>query len=438
MQRQQYPGQVIGQNNSDDDRFNVGDYSTATSGQMPGTPYYGHMREDHFINAELILPKKQQWLFQDLFPIGEIAGVFGDEGVGKTTIHGSLAAMASNSALALPCGDKHTISANMHGNVLWIAAEDCVDTTLVPRAIAAGANMQNIAFWCYATLPKFKTKNCSNSESALIQKIRKSPGVVLVLLDNFDLIFEGYPDSKYGRKRALLDITNLARSMGFAIVANGHFANNAARTTNPLARICGGKAISTTVRKVLYVEEMPRDLSYPESRRFALFDTKTSITGDRNGLLYTTEGASFKVGETLFETSKIRWLGHISEQIIDDLKSRSCRAVEPRVSRLDHAITFVRDFLANGPRLVADLNEAAKVANISSKTLSTARAELGVLSWKEQGAGQFSSWKCSLPVDDAAADSAKEASAEVLQPRQVNHVSDAISQEKGPEDHLMT
>ena len=388
--------------------------------RQPGEPCCYGRHSSQFLKTTYIKPRNTTWLIADLFPIGEITLIVGDPCVGKTTIAASIAALVSNANLVLPFGEKRIIRADVHGPVLWIALEDSLEATLVPRAHAAGVNQDNLAFWFPRRSSRYLPVQKIPDRSEVFQKIRDYPGTVLVLFDHVDLIYMGYPDTKSGRKQALLEITNLARSMGFAILANAHFTKSATRTTNILDRISGGSLLGQTVRKVMFIEEMLRDDSDAESREFALFDTKASNSGVVSGLRYVLESTTIMDGEDSIPTSRIRWLGRVERQQIIELKSRSRKSYQPRIKIvLEDAVEFVRDFLAEGPRLSTDLKEAARKAGITGKLLSAARKELGIVSKKQEQAGQFSGWLSSLPEGDSASSNSDALTAQLGQDNQV-------------------
>ena len=324
-----------------------------------GEPCCYNKHENGFFQAKYFKPRNTSWLIENVLPIGEISLLVGYPGLGKTTINASIAALASNKNLSLPFGETGgSVNADIHGPVLWVAFEDATETTLIPRAIAAGADRENLAFWKQRHFNLHHRLKKTSQESEIFQHIRALPGVVLVVFDHVELIYMDYPDTRIGKKQALLDITNLARSMGFAIIANAHYCKNATRTSNPLDRISGGSLLGQTIRKVMFVEEIQRDDSGIDPRTFVLFDTKTSNSNVINGLKYTIESTFIEFEKETIPTSRIKWLGRVERQQIDELESRSRKSYEPRSKiGLEKAVAFVCEFLAAGPRLVSDLTE---------------------------------------------------------------------------------
>lgn len=360
------------------------------------SPYSPRIRSPYcneFVDAVFIHPKKQQCLIKDILYPGEITLIVGDPCIGKTTISASLVALVSNPNLQYPFGEDGYIKAESHGTVLWIALEDSKETTLVPRAIGANADLNNISFWQQNR--SFKT---TALEPELFRQIQTFRDIKLVVFDHIDLIYNEYPDTRRGRRQALIDVTQLARKRGFAILVNSHFTKSGVTTTNPLDRISGGNILGQTIRKIMFIEKIQGDESDFENREFALFDTKTSNSGVTNGMRYKIEGTTIQSRSETIETSRVKWLEPVTRQNIVDLLSRSRKPYETQTRiGLDEVIDFVRDFLAGGSRFVSELNAVAAKSGISKNLLNAARKELGVRSKKQEDAGQFSGWLCFLP-----------------------------------------
>lgn len=403
--------------------WSLGDNSQRTSGE----PYARCYRDDIFLKAKHFTISGREWIIKDLLATGVITVIVGSPGMGKSTVALTIAALVSNDSLASPFGNKGTISADRHGNVLWIGDEDSVETDTLPRAKAAGADFDKLAFWRpgfdrYPTISKRK-----RDEPNIIAKIKTYPNVKLVVFDSVDSMYSGYPKTRTGRRQALIDHTNAARAQNYAVIVNGHFSRSPTKTGDPLDRISGGSVLGNTVRKVIYVEELAPDDSNNAARKFGLFDVKTSITGFRSGLAYTIEGVTITGDhDEEIETSRIKWLGRIEADQQVELVSRSRKPLKGNVSQLAVAIEFLRDFLSGGERLVDDLEKAAEAAGISLSTLRKARSAIGVESRKLTGEGQSSSWVCWLPQTESPASVAE-------QPAQVDQLTPNISSENNPD-----
>ncbi|MCT2280314.1 AAA family ATPase, partial [Micromonospora chalcea] len=102
--------------------------------EPPGEHSPTPARKVRLVPASTIKPRRVRWLWDGRVPVGEITLVAGREGAGKSTFLAWL-------ARAITLGE---LPGEFHGQpraVLYAAAEDAWEYTVVPRLIAAGANM---------------------------------------------------------------------------------------------------------------------------------------------------------------------------------------------------------------------------------------------------------------------------------------------------------
>ncbi len=86
-----------------------------------------------------IAPENITWLWRNWLPLNKLALLAGDSKAGKSTLSMTMAAIVSN-------GDKWPDGTvcKKSGHVLIWTSEDGIADTVVPRLIAAGANMRNV------------------------------------------------------------------------------------------------------------------------------------------------------------------------------------------------------------------------------------------------------------------------------------------------------
>jgi putative DNA primase/helicase len=90
--------------------------------------------------ASNIVPEKIHWLRDKLIPMGRVTGIVGYPGQGKSLLTSHLAAAISTGA-AWPAGNSRIKRAR----VIILSAEDPPGDTLVPRLMAAGADLRRIS-----------------------------------------------------------------------------------------------------------------------------------------------------------------------------------------------------------------------------------------------------------------------------------------------------
>src|SRR5260221_6141617 len=111
------------------------------------------------------------WFWPGRFALGKIGLIAGMPDMGKGQVAAFLAA-AATAAVELPCSE----GSAAQGNVIWLNAEDDNSDTVVPRPVAAGADLTRIHF----------VKSALNLVTDLVllrKKIEKIGNVVLVIID---------------------------------------------------------------------------------------------------------------------------------------------------------------------------------------------------------------------------------------------------------------
>src|SRR5262249_57776069 len=82
-----------------------------------------------------------EWLWPGRFARGKFGLIAGLPDMGKGQIAAFIAA-AVTAGVELPCGEGHM----PQGNVIWLNAEDGLRDTVIPRLVAAGADLKRIRF----------------------------------------------------------------------------------------------------------------------------------------------------------------------------------------------------------------------------------------------------------------------------------------------------
>jgi hypothetical protein len=96
-----------------------------------------------------IVPREMRYLWKPFFPLGSMTIVQGDPGCGKTHFAAWLAAMVTKGGRAPDGSDIE------QGSVIFQSTEDGVAEGLVPRLVAAGANMDKVFCFDENSTPLF-------------------------------------------------------------------------------------------------------------------------------------------------------------------------------------------------------------------------------------------------------------------------------------------
>ena len=340
-------------------------------------------------------PQDVAWLWHPYIPLGKLTLLEGDPGLGKTFISLTLAAAITRgwpllSQTGAPGDDLEP------ADVLYMSAEDGLADTLRPRLDAADADVSRVH-----ALTGFQVGEGDEAimgavnlgDIPVLEQALEQTKAKLVIIDPLQAFLgAGVDMHRANEVRPLLSaLGNLAEKYSCAVVCIRH-----------LNKAVGGKALyaglgsidfAAAARSVLQVGEH-------EGERL-LAHVKSSLAPQGKSIRYELRDGS------------LYWLG-ISDVTAEEL--RVPQKVEAEGSTLEAAVTFLQDFLDNGPQPANITFKAAKQEGISERTLKRAKSQLEVKSQRASagnaGEGQ---WLWSLP------------SSGTLAPLQTKPVTDANS-----------
>ena len=207
---------------------------------------------DKPLTASAVAPVSIEWLWQGFLPLGALSLLYGPEGDGKSTLTMMLAAMATRGALPGSLDGKPT-------SVEVIAYEDDPAAVIVPRLLAAGADLERIyihgddAGDGLLTLP---------NDVADFAKAIEGRGSKLVIIDPLpDALREGLKDNNNGDVRTgIVPLHRMAQELGAAVLGVTHPNKGATDAAN---KVMGSKAWRSVPRSVLIYGRDPDDLDGP-------------------------------------------------------------------------------------------------------------------------------------------------------------------------------
>ncbi len=306
------------------------------------------------INMADVESKNVEFLWYPYIPYGKITIIQGDPGEGKTIAVLRIAALLTKGEM-LP-EDKQEREPI---NVIYQTAEDGLADTVKPRLEAAGADCSRIL------VIDESAENLSMLDSR-IEEALKETGAKLIILDPI----QAYLGSNVDMHRAneirpvMKHLGNIAEKYGCAIILIGHM--NKASGSKSTYRGLGSIDFQATARSVLIVGRIKDD------------PTCRVIVHDKSSL--APEGPS--IAFRLDKDNGFEWEG-IIDITVDELLSG-----EQKTSKLNKAKDFLKSYLADGPKAYNDIEVEAAENGIKSRTLYTAKDELGVVS-KKVGAKWF-------------------------------------------------
>jgi len=307
-----------------------------------------------------------RWLWAERLAMGSLCLLGGREGIGKSTVAYTLAANITRGEL----------KGNYEGEpraVIVAATEDSWEYTIVPRLIAANADLDRIYRIDIATSTGHLAEITLPADLKHLGHAIKSTGAVLVLLDplmsRLGTALDTHKDQEV--RQALEPLVRMADEAGAAVLGLIHV--NKSTTTDPLTSLMASRAFVAVARTVIFVMVDPDD----EDGR--LLGTPKNNLGRTNLPTITFSIESAHVADTdegAVWTGRIRWTGETERSVSEALVAAG-ESSDRRSVTLDAADWLV-DYLIDcgGSVEGGDVVKAAKVAGHSRAAVQRARAEL--------------------------------------------------------------
>ena len=356
--------------------------------------------------------EKLVWVWPGRIPEGKLVLVGGPPGLGKSQLTTFIAATISNGG-DWPCNEGSTTV----GNVIIMSAEDGIEDTIVPRLLAAGANLDRIHIVASVTKSDGigrKTFSLKTDVDLLEAKAKEIGDVDLIIVDPISAYMGGSDGNGNVETREVLEpIAEMANRLHIAVVAVTHLnKGGSSGSQNALNRFAGSIAFVAAARAAFAVIEDPEQ----EGRRLLL--------QVKNNLGPPCKGLSFRMEQRLISdeiiSSNITFDGeHVSHSVDEALTASEKRKGDgSQNTGKEDVAGFLNELLAAGPVNIHEVERQARLAGLlgetkrigESKSFRTARKHLGILH-KHEGFGPGSRYVLSLPGTPCAPKSSMRAPA---------------------------
>jgi RecA-family ATPase len=214
----------------------------------------GHLSASEGILVSEVEPERVEWLWPGRLPLGKLAVLDGDPGLGKSVVTLDVAARVS-AGRELPDG-RPCESAG----VVLLSAEDGLGDTIRPRLDAAGADSERIFALSTVVEAKGGERVISlTKDLAVIDRAIERVGAGLVVVDPLMAFLSEKTDSYKDQdiRRALAPLAALAERTRAAILIVRHLTKAAGGNT--LYRGGGSIAIIGAARSGLVIAQDPED-----------------------------------------------------------------------------------------------------------------------------------------------------------------------------------
>jgi hypothetical protein len=333
------------------------------------------------------------WMWPGRFAIGKLGLIGGMPDMGKGLV-GAFIAAAVTASVDLPCNEGKT----PQGNVIWFSAEDDIEDTVVPRLIAAGADLKRVHIVkAMREDGKERTFSLVSDLPELRKAIERIGNVVLVIIDSMSAyvgVGKVNTSSTTDVRGFLTPLTQMAAELQIAVIGIMHF-NKKADVTSAMLRIADSLAYVAAARHVYVVVEDPN----VEGRRLFV-KAKNNLAPDKAALPYII-GVNPKIGHdeasgTDIAAPFIIWGTELVTVTANEAMQAAAGGGRSASARRE-AEEFLRERLADGRRIkTTEIEEEAEAHGISRSALKRARKELGVRTWKDKRLG--GDWHLELPA----------------------------------------
>jgi len=316
--------------------------------------------------ASSIKVRPVRWLWDGRVALGTLALMGGREGIGKSTVCYQIAADITRGRLTgAYFGDPRS--------VVVAATEDSWEHTIVPRLMAAGADLDRIYRVDVTTSAGFHGSLNLPGDLGELRKLITEADAAMVLLDplmsRLDANLDTHKDADV--RQALEPLVALADRCQIALLGLIHL--NKSTTTDPLTMLMASRAFAAVARAVLFVTVDP------ESEQVRILGQPKNNLGrtDLPSLTFTIEGAVVaETDEGQVWTARLVWRGETSRSIDDVLRT----AAESNDSRsaTQEAAAWLSDFLTmHKVASSKEIKDAGKADGHGIDALKRARQKIG-------------------------------------------------------------
>ena len=300
------------------------------------------------------------WLWHERIPLGKLTLVEGDPGLGKSWLTLVLAANITK-GWPLPDDGDNPIPREP-ANVILLSAEDGAGDTIRPRLEDAGADLERV-FLLTGSKEDPDAGISLERDLDLLDMTAERVKPLLVVVDPLQAYLGAGVDMHRSNETrpVLAALARFAERHGCAVIIVRHLRK--ASGDKAIYRGMGSIDFTGAARSVLRVGQDPND----EKTR-VIVQVKTNLGPMAEGLAFTIDAGQF------------RWLG-TSSVTADQMDAPQD---EDTKTKLEEAMDFLREELADGPRPSAELiKDARKQLDISERTLKRAKARMGIEHYRE-------------------------------------------------------
>lgn len=335
------------------------------------------------VQATHITPIAIRWAWPGWLALGKLTILAGAGGTGKTTLTIGLASVLTIGG-RWPDGER---CKERRSVIVWSSEDDPADT-IVPRFMAAGANLSKVYILQGRIngLGEIQPFDPAKDIDLLAAELERITDVGLIMIDPIVSAVAGDMHRANDVRRALQGLVDLAEQYGCAVLGITHFSKGSAGN-NPAERVLGSQAFGALARTVLVAAKQE------DSDLRVLARAKSNIAMDDGGCSYSIEECAVGDGIT---TTRVLWGDKIegsAREILADVE----RIEGDDQSDDDDPAGALRRILSEGQLTGKEAKKLMTDNGYTQKQIRTAREKLSVAVIRE-GFGKDIQSYWSLPT----------------------------------------
>ena len=338
------------------------------------------------INAATIRAEALTWTWENRIPDGAITWFVGKPGQGKSLASINVVATVTTGR-DWADGARNTVGPK---RVLMYCPEDSLSKVVVPRLLAAGADLSMILLLDNRSFRRFtvegaKEKRCLAMDEdipALATLLSKHPDIALVVCDPITGIW-GERNVNHDKeiRPVLANLIDLCEKRNLTFLGVAH-TNKRGSEADAIDKIQGGSSMAGAARAAFLFS---RDPDSEDRHDHVMTNVKVNYTDEWNGLKFRTVGTVATTGDGReLKTVRLDWQG-ATEMSADDVMDKQREKKANGGGGGDTKIMLAKVFLTTNLQAGNDvqyklIEQAEEKEGISRATIFRAAKEMGLTS----------------------------------------------------------
>lgn len=266
----------------------------------------GEKREVVMTRGDKVKAVPVKWLWPRYLPLGTPLCFSGASGAGKSPVVTDIAARVTNPELGWPDGAKNEGEAR---DVLFVSSEDSITSIVVPRLVAAGADLSHVFF--------IEGSRRENSDgyldllaldadlAAVREKVKEIPDLALGVIDPITnhLGRAKYTDTQQVRSVLMPVNTDLCQERGVCLIYVTHINRRDSETTAVQQLVLGAEAYVGMSRMGYFFGKSDEDDKYEHTMAEHRNASSASLRYRTGSKDFTHDGEEFK------DVRTVEWIG---------------------------------------------------------------------------------------------------------------------------------